>query len=207
MRMRVGIRWTVIVDDVRLPRMTVGSAGVTELANRVRQGRRTKFLFFWGQRPEHDGRIGRGCLSQWWQAPFVVDGVTFGTAEHYMMWRKAMLFGDADSAEQILLASHPGRAKELGRGVRNFDQQRWDAHRYEIVVAGNVAKFGQHPELLRFLLGTGERVLAEASPIDRVWGIGLTADDPRAEDPAQWRGLNLLGFALSEARTILSEGA
>jgi ribA/ribD-fused uncharacterized protein len=72
-------------------------------------------------------------------------------------------------------------------------------------VAGNVAKFGQHDDLRAFLLGTGSRVLVEASPGDRIWGIGLTEADPRAADPRSWRGLNLLGFALMEARAQLRD--
>jgi ribA/ribD-fused uncharacterized protein len=186
---------------VRTPR------DVSELISRMRQGQPTEFLFFWGHQPERDDQLGRECLSQWWPASFAVDGRRFATAEHYMMWRKAMLFADLASAEQILRAEHPRQAKELGREVSGFDERRWEACRYEIVVAGSVAKFGQHPDLCRFLLGTGDRVLVEASPVDRVWGIGLTADDPRAQEPQRWRGLNLLGFALAEARTILSRSA
>ncbi|GAA1023592.1 MULTISPECIES: NADAR family protein [Amycolatopsis] len=180
---------------------------VTELVDRMRDGQRVKFLFFWGHQPERDGSAGRGCLSQWWPAPFTEDGRMFATAEHYMMWRKALLFGDETKAERILEARHPRQAKELGRGVVGFDQKQWEACRGEIVLAGSVAKFGQNPELLRFLLGTGKRVLVEASPLDQVWGIGLAADDPDAENPARWRGLNLLGFALAQARTILAEPA
>jgi ribA/ribD-fused uncharacterized protein len=120
-----------------------------------------------------------------------------------MMWRKAMLFGDHDMAGQILVAPHPRAAKGLGGRVQGFDQRTWKEHRFPIVVAGNVAKFGQHPELRDYLVGTGERVLVEASPMDRIWGIGLTRDDPAAADPATWRGLNLLGFALMEARATL----
>jgi ribA/ribD-fused uncharacterized protein len=120
-----------------------------------------------------------------------------------MMWRKATLFGDNETASQILAASHPRQAKALGRQVTGFNQRVWDSHRYDAVVAGNLAKFSQHDELRTFLLGTGERVLVEASPVDRIWGIGLAADDPRAGDPAQWRGPNLLGFALMEVREVL----
>ena len=162
-----------------------------------------KYLFFWGHRPEPDGRIGKGCLSQWWPAPFTVDGHTYRTAEHWMMWSKAMLFGDSEAAEQILDAVHPHAAKELGRTVRGFDEAVWVERRYGIVVAGSVAKFSQNPELGWFLLGTGDRVLVEASPVDRIWGIGLSASDPAAADPSRWRGLNLLGEALMEARAIL----
>jgi ribA/ribD-fused uncharacterized protein len=148
---------------------------------------------------------GAGCLSQWWPAPFILDGTTFATAEHYMMWRKATLFGDTQSAERILAAAHPHAAKTLGAQVAGFDQRVWNAHRYDVVVAGNLAKFDQHHELGTFLLGTGERVLVETSPVDRIWGIGLAADDPRAGDPARWRGLNLLGFALMDVREILRQ--
>ncbi|MFI7027049.1 NADAR family protein [Micromonospora sp. NPDC049900] len=169
----------------------------------VASGEKVKFLHFWGHQPQPDGSVGTGCLSQWWQAVFTVDGRTFATAEHYMMWSKAMLFGDTEVAGQILAASHPHRAKTLGRQVRGFDQTIWEARRYAIVVAGNMAKFGQHPGLRSYLLGTGNRVLVEASPVDRIWGIGMAADDPRAGDPARWQGHNLLGFALMDARDQL----
>jgi ribA/ribD-fused uncharacterized protein len=178
---------------------------IAELACVVAEGQRVKFLFFWGHQPERDGRVGAGCLSQWWPSPFTVDGVRFATAEHYMMWRKATLFGDSQTAGQVLAAPHPHAAKALGRRVAGFDQRVWDEHRFDIVVAGNLAKFGQHPPLCTFLLRTGERVLVEASPVDGVWGIGLTRDDPAAADPARWRGLNLLGFALMQVRALLRE--
>jgi ribA/ribD-fused uncharacterized protein len=165
-----------------------------------------KYLFFWGHQPNPDGSVGTGCLSQWWPAPFTVDGRVYRTAEHYMMWRKAVLFDDHDAAGRILAASHPGAAKKLGRGVRNFDESTWDGARFDIVVAGSVAKFGQHADLRAFLLATGKRVLVEASPLDRVWGIGLPATDPRAQDPSTWRGLNLLGSALMQARVTLRSG-
>ncbi|MEV6523663.1 NADAR family protein [Longispora sp. NPDC051575] len=163
-----------------------------------------KYLFFWGHRPQPDGSVGPGCLSQWWPAPFTVDGVRYGTAEHFMMAGKARLFGDTETAARILDAGGPGAVKALGRQVRGFDQATWEAHRLEIVVAGNVAKFGQHPALKTYLLGTRNRVLVEASPLDRIWGIGLAADDPRAADPTRWRGLNLLGVALMSARDQLA---
>lgn len=166
---------------------------------------RVSFLFFWGHQPERDGSVGKGCLSQWWSAPFEADGHTFATAEHYMMWRKATLFDDARTAARVLDADDPKQAKDLGRQVRNFDKAVWEAHRYDIVVAGNTHKFGWHEDLRAFLIGTGDRVLVEASPLDRVWGIGLRADDPRAQDRAQWRGLNLLGFALGDVREVLAE--
>jgi ribA/ribD-fused uncharacterized protein len=162
-----------------------------------------KYLFFWGHRPRPDGSVGAGCLSQWWPAEFTVDGLRFRSAEHYMMWRKATLFGDAALAARILDAGHPRDAKMLGRGVAGYDDRKWAAERFAIVVAGSLAKFGQHDDLRAWLAGTGDRVLVEASPTDRVWGIGLAASDERAPDPARWRGLNLLGFALMQAREQL----
>ncbi|MET8040520.1 NADAR family protein [Micromonospora sp. NPDC005215] len=180
---------------------------VAGLTDAVRAGSPVKFLFFWGHQPQRDGSIGAGCLSQWWPDPFSVDGQEFRTAEHYMMWRKAVLFGDATAAARILTVAHPHAAKTLGRQVDGFDERVWQEHRLDIVVAGAVAKFGQRPELREYLLGTGERVLVEASPVDRVWGIGLAADHPDAVDPARWRGLNLLGFALMRARTMLGAQA
>jgi hypothetical protein len=126
------------------------------------------------------------------------------SGERVMMAGKARLFGDLAAADRILAARTPAEAKKLGREVQGFDEQVWEAARFEIVVAGSTAKFGQDPALRSYLVGTGRRVLVEASPLDRVWGIGLAADDPRAADPAGWRGLNLLGFALMEARDRLS---
>ena len=179
---------------------------VSDLVELIERDEPVEFLFFYGHRPEPDGRPGRGCLSQWWPSAFTVDGLTFATAEHYMMWRKAMLFADEQAAGQILAAPDPAGAKALGRKVRGFDQAAWESRRFEFVVAGSVAKFGQHPGLREFLLATGERVLVEASPRDRVWGIGLSAGHERAADPRQWHGLNLLGFALMRARATLRDG-
>ena len=147
------------------------------------------------------------CFSQWYDAPFVVDSERFATAEHYMMVQKAELFGDLKIRPQILAAATPGAAKALGRKVKDFDEVRWIDERFAIVCRANRAKFSQHADLGRFLLHTGSRVLVEASPVDTVWGIGLAQDDAQARDPNQWRGLNLLGFALMQVRTELGSKA
>ncbi|MEU3458980.1 NADAR family protein [Streptomyces sp. NPDC006733] len=180
---------------------------VEELVEHVVRGGRVKYLPFWGHRPQRDGSPGAGCLSQWWPAPFTVGGVEYATAEHWMMAGKARVFGDAEAERAAVAAVHPKAAKSVGRTVRGFDEETWRRERFALVVEGSVAKFGQHPELCGYLLGTNGRVLVEASPLDRVWGIGLAADDERAGDPARWRGLNLLGFALMEARARLLAGA
>ncbi|MEU6523156.1 NADAR family protein [Streptomyces sp. NPDC046924] len=176
------------------------------LVEALQAGRQVKYLHFWGHRPLPDGRIGASCLSQWWPSPFTVDGVRYATAEHWMMAAKARLFADPEGERRVLAAQHPAQAKEAGRLVRGFDEETWRRERFRVVVEGSVHKFAAHADLRAFLLGTGERVLVEASPVDRVWGIGLAATDERATDPEQWRGPNLLGFALMRARTRLREG-
>ena len=167
------------------------------------RGARLKYVFFWGHRPRRRGVVDGACFSQWFAAPFEVEGLRYPTAEHFMMAEKARLFGDVEALSGALQAKNPGAAKAWGRKVRGFDEARWREHRFDIVVRGSVAKFGAHPELRAYLLQTKERVLVEASPRDRIWGIGLAADDPRARDPRRWKGENLLGFALVEARRRL----
>lgn len=161
------------------------------------------FFFFYGHKPSADGQIGKSCLSQWWVAPFEAEAHLYKTAEHWMMAGKAQLFGDEEQLYKILQAATPSHAKRLGRLVSNFDPAVWDKHKFELVIKGNWYKFGRYPELKAFLLGTGEQVLVEASPVDRVWGIGLSADKPAARNPDQWKGDNLLGFALMEVREML----
>ncbi|PKW10385.1 hypothetical protein SAMN05428944_2428 [Streptomyces sp. 1222.5] len=178
--------------------------GVDALIREVRAGARIRYLHFWGHRPRPDGTIGASCLSQWWPSPFVVDGVHYATAEHWMMAAKARLFGDAEAERRVLAATHPAEAKKAGRLVRGFDDAAWERERFRIVVEGSVHKFAADDALRMYLLGTGARVLVEASPVDRIWGIGLAADDQAAFDPERWRGPNLLGFALMEARERLA---
>lgn len=176
------------------------------LVSTVDSGTRVKYLHFWGHRPRPDGRVDASCLSQWWPSPFVVGGVSYATAEHWMMAAKARLFGDAEAERRALEAPNPALAKKAGRLVRDFDDSVWERERFAVVAEGSTHKFAAHPDLRAFLLGTGERVLVEASPVDRIWGIGLAADDERASDPRRWRGPNLLGFALMAARERLAEG-
>jgi ribA/ribD-fused uncharacterized protein len=176
---------------------------VEELARLDEAGTLPELLLFWGHRPPKGGGVGQGCLSQWYPASFTVGGVRYATAEHYMMAGKARLFGDAEAERLVLASDDPGKAKGAGRKVRGFDEDTWAAHRYDLVVAANTAKFEQHPPLRGYLLATGERVLVEASPYDTIWGIGLSAAQPEARHPAQWRGLNLLGFALMDVRCTL----
>ncbi len=176
-----------------------------QLVQAIRDGYRPEYLLFWGHKPLPNGKIGTPCFSQWWPARFCVEGVNYPTAEHFMMAEKARLFGDETIRARILTTRDPKTAKELGRQVKNFDEARWNKECFQIVVTGNLAKFKQHRDLGEFLLSTGEKVLVEASPYDRIWGIGLEAEDPRAQKPQQWRGTNLLGFALMEVRQHLGK--
>ena len=170
---------------------------------KVSQKTRVKYLFFWGHTQKSQGTIDKSCFSQWYPANFSEGDTTYLTAEHYMMAKKAELFGDLSIRDEILKVSHPKQAKELGRKVRSFDGAVWDENKIQIVQQANLLKFSQHPELREFLLGTGDRIIVEASPYDRVWGIGMTGDHPHAEQPERWRGENLLGFALMAVREQL----
>lgn len=180
---------------------------LTWLTALFEKGKRGDFLFFWGHQKSKSGDLTAACFSQWWHSPFVVDNVRYSTTEHWMMAQKAVLFNDLEIAQQIIAAKSPAEAKALGRQVKQFDEATWNDQRSAIVVSGNLAKFQQHPDLREFLMNTKARVLVEASPVDRIWGIGLAADSERAENPKQWQGLNLLGFALMEVRDLLHTAA
>lgn len=173
------------------------------LQEKCKMGEKMKFLFFWDHQPSADGSISQSCFSQWWESPFEKDGQIYPTAEHWMMAGKAKLFGDDGILAKVLLAKTPGKAKELGRKVKNFDPEVWDNSKFKMVVEGNLYKFSADPSLKLFLLRTESRVLVEASPVDTVWGIGLAADNKKVADPFQWRGGNLLGYALMEVRDLL----
>lgn len=147
----------------------------------------SSYLFFW-----------KGPFSQWFKSPFEVDGVKFNTAEQYMMYSKAMLFDDKEVADAIMRTTNPREQKALGRQVRGFDLDTWNTHARYFVTKGNIAKFTSTEELKNILLDTGDKVLVEASPEDRIWGIGY-AEDVALENKADW-GTNWLGLCLMEAR-------
>ena len=114
------------------------------------------------------------------------------------MYHKALLFDDSDVATQILAATTPIEVKALGRQVKNFDEETWKENRYRIVKEGNILKFSQHLDLREKLLATKGKMLVEASPRDRIWGIGYGAKNALA-NKERW-GLNLLGQVLVEIR-------
>jgi len=171
----------------------------------VENGEKLKFLFFWGHAKNPNQRITQACFSQWYESPFKVNGVNYKTSEHWMMSQKALLFDNLDIHKQIIESNKPGSAKEFGRKVTGFDEKIWTAHRSKIVIMGNIHKFNQNRELGEYLINTQNRIIVEASPVDRIWGIGLTKESNDARNVYAWRGLNLLGFALMEARDFLKD--
>lgn len=175
-----------------------------DLIAATRAGKAFDYLFFWGHNEGFGKQIGKGCLSQWYEATFEVDGVRYQSTEQFMMAAKARLFGDAAILARILAEPDAAGTRMLGRRVKPFDESVWQMHRSALVTAGNFAKFSQNPRLGAYLLGTGDAILAEASPMEWIWGIGLTEEDPRARQPERWKGLNLLGFALMAARMQLA---
>ncbi|KAF1932854.1 DUF1768-domain-containing protein, partial [Didymella exigua CBS 183.55] len=143
-----------------------------------------------------------GFLGQWYPSPFTVDGNTYTTCEIWMMVQKAQLFGDEKVAKDMLKTSDPKVHKALGRKVKNFDNEVWDKNKFDIVMQGNVHKFTVSQDaanMMKWLLATDDMELVEASPMDRIWGIGFAARDADA-NRHRW-GQNLLGKALMVVRT------
>lgn len=145
----------------------------------------------------------RGKLSQWAKSNFKVDNVEYCCAEQYMMHKKALLFGDCKTAENIMNTTNPKEHQDLGRIVKNFDQAVWDNHKEKIVYEGNYAKFKQNKDFLKLLYETGDKLLVEASPIDKVWGIGLIESDAMKTPKHKWKGQNLLGNILTKLKNDL----
>nr|WP_154890714.1 NADAR family protein [Paenibacillus xylanexedens] len=150
-----------------------------------------KFTFFWQT---------ASPFSQWFKADFTVNGVQYTSAEQYMMHQKALLFGDQQIADKIMKTRSASVQKKLGRQVTGFDQTIWESECQRIVYEGNQAKFTQNEDLLAALLATQGTTLVEASPDDRIWGVGLAEEDPRIRNRKTWRGTNWLGEILTRLR-------
>ena len=151
----------------------------------------------------HNPNEENGYLSNWYMSPFTADGIRFSSMEQFMMYRKAVAFGDRDRAAQILDTEDVGRIKELGRLVSGYDDNYWNGIRQIVVYEGLYAKFSHNDELKRLLRATGKAVLAECAVKDRIWGIGLSMSDPDRLDRRKWKGQNLLGYALMMVREKL----
>ena len=155
-----------------------------------------KYTFFWKD---------KDVFSQWHRVGFTIDGVHYKTAEHWMMWKKAMMFGDALKAEEILQTKEPRDVKQKGREVFGFKRQDWEQNCQRFVYEGNHAKFTQNPALLKVLMDTGDTELCEASPYDLIWGCGLLESDPDIHDKSKWKGKNWLGEILTKLRDDLKQ--
>jgi len=174
-----------------------------ELEKAYLANKKLKFLFFWGHQKDRNHNVTSTCLSQWYIQNFEVNGIRYPSAEHFMMAEKARLFKDKDALQRILNSKSPAAAKKIGREVKFFNQKIWEENRVKIVIEGNFNKFKQNPTLKEFIVKTRNRILVEASPVDKIWGIGLDKNDAFASIPIKWQGLNLLGFALMEVRSKL----
>ena len=172
------------------------------LLEKYDNGDELDYVFFWGHQPRRAHEIGKACFSQWFDRGFEYENVRYKTAEHWMMAKKAELFGDIASMREILDSETPNDAKMLGRKVKNFDFQLWMAHCSRIVEQGNYLKFSQHEDLWAILNGTGDKILVEASPFDTIWGIGMKYNEQGIRNPYNWKGQNLLGYALMEVRNL-----
>lgn len=150
---------------------------------------KNKFTLFWA-----------GPFSQWEYSPFVIGEVSYNCCEQYMMAQKALLFEDQESYEKIMSTSSPKDQKAYGREVKKFDKDKWETVCKQIVYEGNYAKFSQNEDYLKELLATQGTELVEASPDDRIWGIGLHERDKRVHDKTQWQGTNWLGEIITLVR-------
>lgn len=157
-----------------------------------------KFLFFYSNKE---------IYSQWYKCSFIHNGQEYNCAEQAMMAEKAKLFNDHSSFLKIINSSNPKEQKELGRQIKSFNQNVWDQKKEKIIYEINYSKFNQNEKLKQELLDTNILILVEASPTDKIWGIGLDENDPRAEDIDKWQGLNLLGEAIMTVRYNLQKSS
>ncbi|BBM02053.1 hypothetical protein GL2_21270 [Microbulbifer sp. GL-2] len=154
-----------------------------------------EFYFFW----KHQ-------FGQWTLRDMIdPDGIVYNCCEQYMMYKKALLFGDKYTAKNIMEESEPSIQQKLGREVSGYNSELWNMHKFGIVWYGNYLKFTQHADLGERLIETGQKTIAEASPYDLVWGVGYAADTKEILNPNMWRGKNLLGQVLMSVRSAISK--
>lgn len=152
------------------------------------------YVFFWN-----------GPFSNWYPSKFTMNSIEFNCAEQAMMYMKAQLFDDAESTIKILNTRVPSEQKQLGKKVKNFSDAIWLEHREDLAHTFLYAKFSQNPELGKILTDTGDKTIVEASPYDKIWGIGMGIGDPNILNESKWDGLNLLGKTLMYVRNILNK--
>jgi ribA/ribD-fused uncharacterized protein len=150
-------------------------------------------IFFWG-----------GIFSQWYSCDFVDShDVKYTSTEQYMMAKKALAHGDYKAVQEVMDCDDPREQKAIGRKITNYSDEIWSPKRYQVVVDGNFYKFSQNPKLKELLLSTGNKIIVEASPYDKIWGIGLATYDDKVLDESKWDGENLLGKAIMKVRSLL----
>ena len=160
-------------------------------------------IFFWGHNETRNGE--KAYFSNWYPVSFIDNsGIVYQNTEQYMMYKKAILFGDKIMADRILECSDPRRVKQMGRQVKNFKEDIWMKNAKDIVFQGCYYKFSQNPELKQFLTSTKDKILVEASPYDKIWGIGLNARDAIRTPMESWPGTNWLGECLMKVRLQIS---
>lgn len=153
-------------------------------------------IYFWGS-----------FYSQWAKYDMIDNSLQqkFSSCEQYMMYHKAILFKDKESAQKILDTNDVKKQKELGRKVKNFNESEWNKHKFDIIVKGNLLKFSQNEEIKAELISSGDKILVEASPYDKIYGVGLKWNNDLILDERNWKGENLLGKALMQVREILKK--
>lgn len=153
-----------------------------------------KFIFYFGE---------KFVYSHWFKCDFKIGNLNLCCVEQYIMYQKAILFNDNEIAKRILNSSDPSRHRHLGKRVTGFNKGIWHQHCKRFPFEGNFAKFSQNEELRKILMQSVGKYFAEASPYDRIWGIGLSMSNLKIYDRLQWRGKNWAGEVLESVRTEL----
>ena len=184
--------------DATMVEATNGKDQVTAATEHDKEDEKTRFHFFWET---------ESPFSQWHRSRYTLNGFSYSCAEQGMMHGKALLFDDQEVAALVLQTNNPRKIKSLGRKVQGFDEKVWEQNRWKIVYENSVAKFTQNAHMRKALLSTQPNcLLVEASPSDRIWGIGLVEAEARQLPPSQWKGLNLLGQILTQVRDEIATG-
>ena len=156
-----------------------------------------QFEFFWKS---------SSPFSNFFKCSFVdLNGVVYSSTEQYVMYKKAILFNDDISAKLILNSNNPRFAKDQGRKVTNFNQKTWVNNRELIMFQGNILKFTQNDKLKKIMLNVNNRKFVEASPYDKIWGVGMSTNNKLINDPKNWKGLNLLGVCLTKEKEVINQ--